>query len=232
MQSKSKYFHRLDRVLNLEAPLNDEQSKSMITKSHCENPTCPRDLIYPPDDCHVNDTLSFSLQICRVEDIVVDGTFTGIIIQIYRAMSVIVNTEGMITASELGCRNGFGLGNCSNGAGGGGGGGCGHGGRGGTRLYYGRLSEGGSVYGKQDLPCELGSGTIGPNEYVCRVAGGGMIGDYSDCLNYIFGISFVIGDHHKNLKARSENTCSSRYLTQFVVLMYLTVITHYEVVLM
>ncbi|XP_035832567.1 uncharacterized protein LOC110866981 [Helianthus annuus] len=176
MQSKSKYFHRLDRVLNLEAPLNDEQSKSMITKSHCENPTCPRDLIYPPDDCHVNDTLSFSLQICRVEDIVVDGTFTGIIIQIYRAMSVIVNTEGMITASELGCRNGFGLGNCSNGAGGGGGGGCGHGGRGGTRLYYGRLSEGGSVYGKQDLPCELGSGTIGPNEYVCRVAGGGMIG--------------------------------------------------------
>ncbi|KAJ0836331.1 hypothetical protein HanRHA438_Chr16g0765761 [Helianthus annuus] len=167
MQSKSKDFHRLDRVLNLEAPLNDEQSKSMVTKSHCENPTCPRDLIYPPDDCHVNDTLSFSLQICRVEDIAVDGAVKGIIIQIHRAMSVIVSTEGMITASELGCRNGFGLGNYSNGAGGG---------HGGTRLYYGRLSEGGSVYGKHDLPCELGSGTIGPNEYVCRVAGGGMIG--------------------------------------------------------
>ncbi|XP_024986062.1 uncharacterized protein LOC112521435 [Cynara cardunculus var. scolymus] len=155
----------------LEAPLDDDNSKSMATKSHCENPTCPRDLIYPPDDCHVNDTLSFSLQICRVEDIVVNGIIKGSIIQIHRARTVIVETEGMITASELGCRNGFGLGNYSNGAGGG----AGHGGRGGTGLYDGRLSEGGSTYGKPDLPCELGSGTLGPNESVGRVAGGGMI---------------------------------------------------------
>lgn len=155
----------------LEAPLDDDKSKNMVTKSHCENPTCPRDLIYPPDDCHVNDTLSFSLQICRVEDIVVNGIIRGSIIQIHRARTVIVETEGMITASELGCRNGFGLGNYSNGAGGG----AGHGGRGGSGLYHGRLSEGGSIYGKPDLPCEMGSGTLGPNESIGRVAGGGMI---------------------------------------------------------
>ncbi|XP_071706226.1 uncharacterized protein [Rutidosis leptorrhynchoides] len=155
----------------LEAPLEDDQSKIMVTKSHCENPTCPRDLIYPPDDCHVNDTLSFSLQICRVEDIVVNGMIKGSVIQIHRAMSVVIDTEGTITASELGCQNGFGLGNYSNGAGGG----AGHGGRGGAGLYHGKLSEGGSVYGRPDLPCELGSGTLGPNESVGRVAGGGMI---------------------------------------------------------
>ncbi|CAH1453086.1 unnamed protein product [Lactuca virosa] len=155
----------------LEAPLEDDKSKTMVTKAHCENPSCPRDLIYPPDDCHVNDTLSFSLQICRVEDIVVNGIIKGSIIQIHRARTVMVDLDGMITASELGCRNGFGLGNYSNGAGGG----AGHGGRGGTGLYHGRLSEGGTTYGRPDLPCELGSGTLGPNESVGRVAGGGMI---------------------------------------------------------
>ncbi|KAM7525368.1 hypothetical protein LguiA_015270 [Lonicera macranthoides] len=47
----------------LQAPLDDDNSKSMVTKSHCENPGCPTDLITPPDDCHVNYTLSFSLQV-------------------------------------------------------------------------------------------------------------------------------------------------------------------------
>ncbi|KAL4590948.1 hypothetical protein LXL04_003895 [Taraxacum kok-saghyz] len=155
----------------LEAPLEDDNSKTMVTKSQCENPSCPRDLIYPPDDCHVNDTLSFSLQICRVEDIIVNGIIKGSIIQIHRARTVTVDIDGIITASELGCRNGFGLGNYSNGAGGG----AGHGGRGGSGLYHGKLSEGGTTYGRPDLPCELGSGTLGPNESVGRVAGGGMI---------------------------------------------------------
>lgn len=34
-----------------------------VTKSLCESPSCPVDLITPPDDCHVNYTLSFSLQV-------------------------------------------------------------------------------------------------------------------------------------------------------------------------
>lgn len=76
------------------------------------------------------------------------------------------------TEYSTGCQNGFGLGNYSNGAGGG----AGHGGRGGSGLYHGRLSEGGSTYGRPDLPCELGSGALGPNESVGHVSGGGMIG--------------------------------------------------------
>ncbi|XP_057977615.1 uncharacterized protein LOC131164447 isoform X2 [Malania oleifera] len=155
----------------LQAPLDDDASKSMVTKSHCESQSCPMDLITPPDDCHVNSTLSFSLQICRVEDILVNGLIKGSIIHIHRARTVIVDTDGMISASELGCRKGIGRGNYSNGAGGG----AGHGGRGGSGVFNGRVSEGGNKYGNADLPCELGSGTGGPNESFGHVAGGGII---------------------------------------------------------
>lgn len=34
-----------------------------VTESLCDSQTCPIDLITPPDDCHVNYTLSFSLQV-------------------------------------------------------------------------------------------------------------------------------------------------------------------------
>lgn len=71
-----------------------------------------------------------------------------------------------------GCRNGVGRGNYSNGAGAG----AGHGGRGGSGFFSGKLSEGGPRYGSADLPCELGSGTVGPNDSYGYVAGGGMIG--------------------------------------------------------
>ena len=39
------------------------------------------------------------------------------------------------------------------------------------------MSEGGGIYGNAELPCELGSGTEGPNESYGHVAGGGMIGN-------------------------------------------------------
>ncbi|KAK2999010.1 hypothetical protein RJ639_024507 [Escallonia herrerae] len=155
----------------LQAPLDDDNSKSTVTKAHCGSLTCPTDLITPPDDCHVNYTRSYSLQICRVEDILVNGIIKGSIIHVHRARTIIVDTDGMITASELGCTNGIGKGNYSNGAGGG----AGHGGRGGSGFCNGRLSEGGNKYGSADLPCELGSGTEGPHESYGYVAGGGMI---------------------------------------------------------
>ncbi|XP_051114484.1 uncharacterized protein LOC127240078 [Andrographis paniculata] len=155
----------------LQAPLDDDDSKNSITKSLCESPTCPMDLIIPPDDCHVNYTLSFTMQVCRVEDIVINGVIKGSVIHIHRARNVIIDTHGMITASELGCRTGVGRGNYSNGAGAG----AGHGGRGGSGIFNGIMSEGGPRYGSADLPCELGSGTEGPNRSNGYVSGGGMI---------------------------------------------------------
>ncbi|PON48406.1 MraZ [Trema orientale] len=155
----------------IQAPLDDDASRIMITRSLCESQTCPMDLITPPDDCHVNYTLSFSIQICRVEDILVSGLVRGSVIHIHRARTVIIGTNGLITASESGCSEGIGKGNYSNGAGSG----AGHGGRGGSGYFNGRMSNGGNKYGNADLPCELGSGAEGPNHSFNNVVGGGMI---------------------------------------------------------
>lgn len=35
------------------------------TQSHCDSQTCPMELIMPPDDCHVNNSLSFTLQVSK-----------------------------------------------------------------------------------------------------------------------------------------------------------------------
>ncbi|KAJ4846828.1 hypothetical protein Tsubulata_004625 [Turnera subulata] len=155
----------------LQAPLDDDASRSVVTKPMCQSQTCPTDLITPPDDCHVNYTLSFSLQICRVEDVLVSGIIRGSIIHIHRSRTIIIDTDGLITASGLGCSEGIGKGNYSNGAGSG----AGHGGRGGSGYFNGIVSNGGNKYGNADLPCELGSGTEGPNSSYGNVVGGGMI---------------------------------------------------------
>ncbi|XP_075522952.1 uncharacterized protein LOC142555760 [Primulina tabacum] len=155
----------------LQAPLDDDDSRSLVTRSLCGSSTCPIDLITPPDDCHVNYTLSFSMQVCRVEDILVSGIIKGSVVHIHRARTIIVDNNGTITASELGCKTGVGRGNYSNGVGAG----AGHGGRGGSGFFNGITSEGGCKYGSADLPCELGSGTASINKSDGYVAGGGMI---------------------------------------------------------
>ncbi|CAN1845086.1 hypothetical protein LINPERHAP1_LOCUS37713 [Linum perenne] len=155
----------------LQAPWGDDASRSVVTNSMCETEMCPADIIFPPDDCHVNYTLSFSLQICRVEDLLVNGIVKGSIIHIHRARTIIIETGGSITASELGCSTGIGKGKYTNGAGSG----AGHGGQGGSGYFNGILSDGGNVYGSADLPCELGSGTEGPDQSYGTVIGGGMI---------------------------------------------------------
>ncbi|KAK9094924.1 hypothetical protein Scep_026393 [Stephania cephalantha] len=154
----------------VQAPLDEETGRNLATKSYCDRQTCPMDLITPPEDCYVNNSLSFSLQICRVEDLTVSGLVKGSILQIHRARTVTVLFGGIISASELGCEKGVGKGNYSNGAGGG----AGHGGRGGSGFSNGWLSEGGQEYGNADLPCELGSGSEGPVGSHGN-AGGGMI---------------------------------------------------------
>ncbi|XP_058085558.1 uncharacterized protein LOC131233017 isoform X2 [Magnolia sinica] len=156
----------------LQAPSDDENESSSATKSPCESQTCPIELITPPEDCHVNNSLSMTLQICRVEDITVQGFVKGSIVHIHRARTVTIETDGIISASELGCREGLGKGKyIKYGAVGGGG----HGGRGGSGVYNEMRSEGGQEYGDADLPCELGSGSGVPSELNGRVAGGGMI---------------------------------------------------------
>lgn len=42
------------------------------------------------------------LQICRVEDLIVSGVVKGSVVHIHRARTVTIDTDGMISASELG----------------------------------------------------------------------------------------------------------------------------------
>ncbi|XP_052150935.1 uncharacterized protein LOC127769394 [Oryza glaberrima] len=190
----------------VQAPLDDAVQSSLDALSRCESKTCPSELITPPDDCHVNNSLSFTLQICRVEDITVSGIVRGSIIHIHRARTVTVTNNGTISASELGCKEGIGKGKfLKYGAGGG----AGHGGRGGIGIYNGMRSEGGPQYGSADLPCELGSGS-GSSESTDNTAGGGLIvvGSMKWPLSklLIYGSLSSDGESHRGTKKNSNGT--------------------------
>ncbi|CAN0899997.1 hypothetical protein LINGRAHAP2_LOCUS20590, partial [Linum grandiflorum] len=155
----------------LRGPLKDADDHSMTPRLHCEDQECPKELIHPPEDCNMNSTLAFTLQICRVEEVVVGGSVSGSVVHFRLVRNIIVNSSGAITASGLGCTGGIGRGNIfDNGLGGGGG----HGGKGGKGYYNGSFVDGGVAYGDAELPCELGSGS-GNYSLAGSTAGGGII---------------------------------------------------------
>ncbi|AQK84594.1 hypothetical protein ZEAMMB73_Zm00001d037696 [Zea mays] len=154
----------------LRGPLINGSRDEMAPKLNCEDESCPMEIFHPPEDCNLNSSLPFTLQICRVEDIDVSGLVQGTVVNFNRARSVTVQTSGTISATGLGCRGGIGRGKMlSSGFSGGGG----HGGKGGDGIYNGGHVEGGSAYGHADLPCELGSGS--GNVSGSSTAGGGII---------------------------------------------------------
>ncbi|XP_047307889.1 uncharacterized protein LOC124911450 [Impatiens glandulifera] len=155
----------------LRGPLKNASSHYVTPKLYCEMQDCPRELIHPPKDCNLNTSLSFTLQICRVEDINVEGSVEGSVVHFHWVRTIFVQDSGAISASGLGCTGGVGRGRLlSNGLGSGGG----HGGKGGSGYYNGSTIEGGITYGNADLPCELGSGS-GNHSIAGATAGGGII---------------------------------------------------------
>ncbi|GLT57214.1 hypothetical protein SLA2020_302020 [Shorea laevis] len=155
----------------LRGPLENATTDSVTPKLYCELQDCPAELFHPPEDCNVNSSLSFTLQICRVEDIIVGGLIKGSVVHFHRARTISVHSTGTISTSGMGCMGGVGRGNfLSNGIGSGGG----HGGKGGLACYNSTCVEGGISYGNADLPCELGSGS-GNDTSADSVAGGGII---------------------------------------------------------
>ncbi|KAF3793289.1 hypothetical protein EJ110_NYTH09664 [Nymphaea thermarum] len=155
----------------LRGPLENATSDDLTPRLYCESRECPVELLHPPEDCNVNSSLSFTLQICRVEDIHVEGSIQGAVIHFHRARSIIVYSSGSISTSGLGCRGGMGRGRISsNGVSSG----AGHGGKGGGGYYDGSFVEGGDAYGDAQLPCELGSGS-GNETFGLTTAGGGII---------------------------------------------------------
>ncbi|XP_022750129.1 uncharacterized protein LOC111299295 isoform X6 [Durio zibethinus] len=116
-------------------------------------------------------SLFYSIHICRVEDITVEGLIKGSVVHFHRARTISVKSSGIISASGMGCIGGVGRGNfLDNGIGSGGG----HGGRGGLGCYNGSCVEGGVSYGNSELPCELGSGS-GNESIADSTTGGGII---------------------------------------------------------
>ncbi|XP_040971187.1 uncharacterized protein [Gossypium hirsutum] len=155
----------------LRGPLENASDNDMAPRLYCEFQDCPIELLHPPEDCNVNSSLSFTLQICRVEDIIIEGIVTGSVVHFHWVRTVVVHSSGEITTSALGCTGGVGRGTVlNNGLAGGGG----HGGRGGKGYYDGSFIEGGVSYGDAELPCELGSGS-GNDSLAGATAGGGII---------------------------------------------------------
>ncbi|KAH6774219.1 ephrin type-B receptor [Perilla frutescens var. hirtella] len=155
----------------LRGPLRNVTTDDMMPELHCDLQNCPVELLHPPEDCNVNSSLAFTLQICRVEDILVQGLVEGSVVLFHRARSIIVWSSGIISTSGMGCKGGIGQGKLlGNGLGSGGG----HGGQGGMGCYNDSCIEGGASYGDADLPCELGSGS-GNDSLAMSTAGGGVL---------------------------------------------------------
>ncbi|XWS72125.1 hypothetical protein CRYUN_Cryun02cG0013400 [Craigia yunnanensis] len=155
----------------LRGPLENASNNDMTPQLYCKLQDCPMELVHPPEDCNVNSSLSFTLQICRVEDIIVEGIVTGSVVHFHWIRTVVVHSSRAITTSALGCTGGVGRGKIlNNGLSGGGG----HGVKGGEGYYDGSFIEGGVSYGDADLPCELGSGS-GNASLAGATAGGGII---------------------------------------------------------
>ncbi|WZZ76610.1 hypothetical protein YC2023_087980 [Brassica napus] len=155
----------------LRGPLQNSSTGGLTPKLYCQREDCPVELLHPPEDCNVNSSLPFTLQICRVEDITVEGLIKGSVVHFHLARTVVVRSSGTITADGMGCKGGVGTGRfLRSGVGSGGG----HGGKGGSGCYNHTCIEGGDAYGNVDLPCELGSGS-GNEESEDSVAGGGIV---------------------------------------------------------
>ncbi|XP_071730346.1 uncharacterized protein [Rutidosis leptorrhynchoides] len=151
----------------LRGPLENATTDAVTPRLNCNSPQCPEELLSPPDDCNVNASLSFTLQICRVEDILIEGLIKGSVVHFHRARTVTVPSTGIVSTSKMGCTGGPGRGQLlRNGIGSGGG----YGGTGGYGCYNDTCIEGGLPYGDADLPCQLGSG--GGND---STAGGGIL---------------------------------------------------------
>ncbi|XP_073150662.1 uncharacterized protein [Henckelia pumila] len=152
-------------------PLENASDSHMAPMLYCKHEDCPIELLHPPEDCNVNASLSFTLQICRVEDVIVKGFIEGSVVHFHWVRNVIVKSSGAIRSSGLGCTGGLGHGKLlPNGLGSG----AGHGGKGGDAYYEGNYISGGISYGNAEFPCSLGSGS-GNESLSSASAGGGII---------------------------------------------------------
>eukprot|EP00850_Spirogloea_muscicola_P015255 SM000115S23934 [mRNA] locus=s115:439242:448670:+ [translate_table: standard] len=158
---------------SLVAPLEVPYSSQTKDLLYCDTTSCPRAIVDSPEDCYQMLQSPFTLQMCRVEEVIVFGNIHGSIVHIQRSKTISIGYRGELSSSALGCpgESGVGRGQSSRK---GTGGGAGHGGRGGFGSFNGSEAEGGDPYGSAHLPCELGSGS-GAGMAGESNAGGGVL---------------------------------------------------------
>ncbi|KAI8002643.1 Protein BONZAI 2 [Camellia lanceoleosa] len=86
----------------LRGPLEDAKTDAVTPRLNCQLQSCPIELLHPPEDCNVNSSLSFTLQICRVENILVEGRIEGSVVHFHRPRTIAIDSLGAISASGMG----------------------------------------------------------------------------------------------------------------------------------
>jgi hypothetical protein len=167
------FLLKVAKGATLQAPHSFVDAEGELIHLYCKEPTCPPKVIQTSQDCSIDPKSPFTLQICRIEELVIEGVIMGAVVHIQRTKMVTVDKGGQLTASEQGCRGGQGMGAGQAGEEGVGGG-AGHGGMGGTGIFNKSTALGGGVYGDTRLPCALGSGG-GVSRTGEGGAGGGVI---------------------------------------------------------
>ncbi|CAM6085481.1 unnamed protein product [Calypogeia fissa] len=163
---------RVGRGAVLQAPLDyNSPISDKTSRLQCMRTTCPDEVTSPSEDCTLNTSSPFTLQVCRVEELQIEGTVKGSVVHAQRIRTVSLTPEGVLTASGWGCKGGLGKGGMSETYAAGGGG---HGGLGGRGYFNGSWASGGIEYGNNDMPCELGSGS-GNSSTGEVTSGGGII---------------------------------------------------------
>ncbi|KAJ4908188.1 hypothetical protein Rs2_11846 [Raphanus sativus] len=80
----------------LRGPLLNASRDAVTPKLYCDRQDCPYEPLSPPEDCNVNSSLCFTLHICRVEDIIVQGFIKGSVVHFHRAKTVTLEPSGEV----------------------------------------------------------------------------------------------------------------------------------------
>eukprot|EP00850_Spirogloea_muscicola_P023100 SM000328S12470 [mRNA] locus=s328:66061:75568:- [translate_table: standard] len=86
----------------LVAPLEVPYSSQMKDLLYCDTTSCPHAIVDSPEDCYQMLQSPFTLQMCRVEEVIVFGNIHGSIVHIQRSKTISIGYRGELSSSALG----------------------------------------------------------------------------------------------------------------------------------
>ncbi|CAI5487186.1 unnamed protein product [Closterium sp. Naga37s-1] len=76
---------------------------------YCHVEECPSSVVQPNHDCSSEDESPFSLHVCRLDSLYVQGAMEGALVRIDASSSLVIDHRASISASGLGCLPGHGI---------------------------------------------------------------------------------------------------------------------------